>query len=76
MSFSQFTEEDYKVIQADWAVLEEAARKRCASEEEFEVVRRAYEFANDAHRNVRRRSGEPYMIHPIAVAQILSLIHI
>ena len=71
MSFSQFTEEDYKVIQADWAVLEEAARKRCASEEEFEVVRRAYEFANDAHRNVRRRSGEPYMIHPIAVAQIV-----
>ena len=71
MSFSQFTEEDYKVIQADWAVLEESARKRCASEEELEVVRRAFEFANDAHRNVRRRSGEPYMIHPIAVAQIV-----
>jgi len=34
-------------------------------------VRRAFEFANDAHRNVRRRSGEPYMIHPIAVAQIV-----
>ena len=71
MSFSQFTEEDYKVIQADWAVLEESARKRCASDEELEVVRRAFEFANDAHRNVRRRSGEPYMIHPIAVAQIV-----
>lgn len=71
MSFSQFTEEDYNVIQADWAVLEESARKRCASAEELEVVRRAFEFANNAHRNVRRRSGEPYMIHPIAVAQIV-----
>ena len=71
MSFSQFTEEDYQVIQKDWKVLEEAAAKRCASAEELEVVRRAFEFANAAHRNVRRRSGEPYMIHPIAVAQIV-----
>ncbi|MBO4585394.1 MAG: bifunctional (p)ppGpp synthetase/guanosine-3',5'-bis(diphosphate) 3'-pyrophosphohydrolase [Bacteroidales bacterium] len=71
MSFSQFTDDDYQLIERDWKVLEASAEKRCASEEELEVVRRAYNFANDAHRNVRRRSGEPYMIHPIAVAQIV-----
>ena len=60
MSFSQFTEEDYNVIQADWAVLEESARKRCASAEELEVVRRAFEFANNAHRNVRTVYDSPH----------------
>ena len=71
MSFSEFTEKDYQVIEKDFSVLMESARKRCANEEELEVVRRAFEFANAAHRNVRRRSGEPYMLHPIAVAQIV-----
>ena len=71
MSFSQFTEQDYQLIERDWKVLEASAAQRCASPEELEVVRRAFNFANDAHHNVRRRSGEPYMIHPIAVAQIV-----
>ena len=71
MSFSQFTEQDYQLIERDWKVLEESASKRCANSEELEVVRRAFHFANDAHHNVRRRSGEPYMLHPIAVAQIV-----
>lgn len=71
MSFSQFTEQDYQLIDRDWKVLEASAEKRCASAEELEVVRRAFKFANDAHDNVRRRSGEPYMLHPIAVAQIV-----
>ena len=31
---------------------------------------RAFEIANNAHWGVRRKSGEPYMIHPLAVAQI------
>ena len=71
MSFSQFTEDDYRLIEQDWKVLEQSAAARCASEEELEVVRRAFQFANSAHANVRRRSGEPYMLHPIAVAQIV-----
>ena len=71
MSFSEFTQEDYAVIERDWAVLRESAKKRCANDAEMEVVQRAFDFANDAHRNVRRRSGEPYMLHPIAVAQIV-----
>ena len=71
MSFSQFTPEDYEVISRDYEKLRESARKRCANEAELEVVQLAFEFANEAHKNVRRRSGEPYMLHPIAVAQIV-----
>ena len=71
MSFSQFTSQDYEVINRDYAKLRESAVKRCANEAELEVVQRAFEFANEAHKNVRRRSGEPYMLHPIAVAQIV-----
>jgi GTP pyrophosphokinase len=71
MSFSEFTPEDYAVIEREWEHLRESARKRCANEAELEVVQRAFDFANSAHRNVRRRSGEPYMLHPIAVAQIV-----
>ena len=71
MSFSKFTEEDFKVIAESYASLKEAARKRCANDEELAVVQKAFDFANEAHKNVRRRSGGPYIIHPIEVAKIV-----
>ncbi len=71
MSFSEFTEQDYQVIARAYAGLRASAEKRCSNEKELAVVQAAFDFANDAHRNVRRRSGEPYMLHPIAVAQIV-----
>lgn len=37
-----------------------------------EIIERAFRFAKEAHKGIRRRSGEPYIIHPIAVAQIVS----
>ncbi len=37
-----------------------------------EIIERAYRFAKEAHGGVRRRSGEPYILHPIAVARIAS----
>ena len=37
-----------------------------------EVIERAFRFAREAHKGVRRRSGEPYILHPIAVARIAS----
>ncbi|MBQ1933326.1 MAG: bifunctional (p)ppGpp synthetase/guanosine-3',5'-bis(diphosphate) 3'-pyrophosphohydrolase [Muribaculaceae bacterium] len=37
-----------------------------------EIIERAYKFAKEAHKGVRRRSGEPYILHPIAVAKIAS----
>lgn len=36
-----------------------------------EIIERAYKFAREAHRGTRRRSGEPYILHPIAVAKIV-----
>ena len=71
MSYSEFDEKDYDAIARDWAVLYASAQRRCADDRELDVVRRAFDFANKAHKNVRRRSGEPYMLHPIAVAQIV-----
>lgn len=41
------------------------------SEENLEVVRRAFEYATKAHEGQYRRSGDPYILHPIGVAGIL-----
>ena len=68
---SEFTQQDYQVIARNYADLKEAARKRCADVNELEVVQKAFDFANQAHKGVRRRSGEPYILHPIAVAKIV-----
>src|ERR671928_1044361 len=35
-----------------------------------ELVRTAFEMAAEAHKSMRRKSGEPYILHPLAVAQI------
>jgi guanosine-3',5'-bis(diphosphate) 3'-pyrophosphohydrolase len=42
------------------------------STEHIQLVRRAYFYAEQAHTGQRRRSGEPYIIHPLAVANILA----
>lgn len=36
-----------------------------------DLIKKAYDLAYDAHKNQRRRSGEPYIMHPVAVAKIL-----
>src|SRR5688572_29389978 len=36
------------------------------------LIRRAFELAVDAHKEMRRKSGEPYIFHPVAVAQIVA----
>lgn len=35
-----------------------------------EIIERAYKFAKQAHQGILRQSGEPYILHPIAVARI------
>ena len=35
-----------------------------------EIITKAFNFANHAHRGIKRRSGEPYIMHPLAVAKI------
>lgn len=39
---------------------------------DIDMVKKAYYFAEDAHKEQKRQSGEPYIIHPIAVAEILA----
>ena len=40
------------------------------SKENRQKIKEAFEFANEAHKGVKRRSGEPYILHPLAVAKI------
>lgn len=43
-----------------------------ADNEDRKLIRRAFNLANDAHADVRRKSGEPYIFHPLEVAQIVA----
>lgn len=44
-------------------------------DEKLEQVAKAYEYAAWAHRNQKRLTGEPYIIHPVAAAKILAEMH-
>ncbi len=46
------------------------AWKSDRKEEDHPLVRKAFEFAVEAHKGVRRKSGEPYIYHPLEVARI------
>lgn len=45
---------------------------RCQKQADRDLITKAFNLANEAHKGVRRKSGEPYILHPIAVAQIVS----
>jgi GTP diphosphokinase / guanosine-3',5'-bis(diphosphate) 3'-diphosphatase len=46
------------------------ACKRRLEKGDKEIIRKAFDVALDAHKDMRRKSGEPYIYHPLAVAQI------
>ena len=50
----------------------ETLRESAFPEPEITRITQAYVFARNAHEGQKRRSGEPYIIHPVAVAQILA----
>ena len=45
---------------------------RYAPSADLEVIQRAYEYADEKHKNQLRKSGELYIIHPLAVAEIVA----
>jgi GTP diphosphokinase / guanosine-3',5'-bis(diphosphate) 3'-diphosphatase len=45
---------------------------RCNKPGDRELIDKAFKIANEAHWNMRRKSGEPYVIHPICVAKIVN----
>ncbi len=40
--------------------------------DDMDLIKKAFRFANEAHKNMRRKSGEPYIIHPLAVSKIVA----
>ena len=40
------------------------------SKDDSKIIKKAFRISLDAHKNMRRKSGEPYILHPISVAQI------
>lgn len=62
---------DQELIKDSFRELLHSLRKD-TSEENIRKIKEAFEFANEAHAGVRRRSGEPYILHPLAVAKIAS----
>ncbi len=62
-------EEDRMIEEAYQEVLQ--AYLASNHRKKVEIIERAFRFAKAAHKGVRRRSGEPYILHPIAVAKIV-----
>ena len=69
MKESAFTPEEEQMIQREFeALLDDYAHT--PHRQKIELITHAFNFANKAHYGVRRLSGEPYILHPIAVARI------
>lgn len=58
-----------------YADLEEKLKLYITDEEELNLIKKAYEFAKDAHQGAVRKSGEPYIQHPLNVAYILTTVY-
>lgn len=65
-------EEDYKqkTDKSVEAIIKMMSNRLSANDQQR--IRDAYAFAAEAHKNQKRKSGEPYIIHPIAVARIVA----
>ena len=62
--------ENKQILNAYRGILRSMKSNR--SKEETKDIRKAFDVAVDAHKHMRRKSGEPYILHPIAVARICS----
>ena len=66
-----FDEEDRNLIKAEYdSLLNNLVR--CNKPGDMELIGKAFRLANEAHWNMRRKSGEPYVLHPISVAKIVN----
>lgn len=63
-------EEEKKLILREYRGLLRALKHRIKKGDK-KLLRRAFEIAADAHKDMRRKSGEPYILHPLAVAKIV-----
>ena len=61
--------EDDQIKQEFEALLEDYSHTN--NRQKIELITKAFNFANAAHKGIKRRSGEPYIMHPLAVARIV-----
>lgn len=66
----QRSDEEFKLILSRYKDIQCKLRPRATKEQKREV-RKAFTLAFNAHKDMRRRSGEPYILHPIEVANIV-----
>ncbi len=66
-----YTKEEQEEIQIQLNKLIGACPK-CLTEENRKLIIKAFKLADRAHKGIRRKSGEPYIFHPLAVAQIVA----
>lgn len=70
MDKSEFTQAEEQMIQHAFEELLDAYA-HTPHTQKVDLITRAFNFANKAHHGVRRLSGEPYLMHPLAVAMIV-----
>lgn len=63
-------EQEKKIILREYRALLRSLKQRIKKGDR-KMLRRAFEMAADAHKEMRRKSGEPYILHPLAVARIV-----
>src|SRR5690348_4851051 len=67
--YNQTEDQEKRAILRQYRTLLRALKSKLKKGDK-EQVRQAFEMAAEAHRDMRRKSGEPYILHPLAVAQI------
>ncbi len=70
MKESDLTPQEEIAIQQEFEALLDDYR-HTLHRQKIELITKAFHFAKQAHRGIRRRSGEPYILHPLAVARIV-----
>ena len=68
MTFIDTEKEDKEILNKYRNLLRACSDK--TDKEDKKIIRKAFNFAVEAHKKMRRKSGEPYIYHPIAVAHI------
>lgn len=67
----EYSAEDERIIGEQFDKLMDSCKKICKDPGDLELIKKAFFVAKEAHKGVRRRSGEAYILHPLAVAQIV-----
>jgi len=70
LSETQLLEERNNIIKAYKSLV--SSCMDFTSKEDRKLIRKAFDYSMEAHKDARRKSGEPYIFHPIAVAKIVA----